>query len=46
MIERDRGSERFYVQQDANWNVTALIDTSGNVQERYIYDPYGTVTIL
>jgi RHS repeat-associated protein len=46
LIERDRGSERFYVQQDANYNVTAIVDPSGNVQERYIYDPYGQPTIL
>ena len=46
LIERDSGSTRLYVQQDANWNVTALIDTSGNVVERYVYDPYGAVTIL
>jgi RHS repeat-associated protein len=35
-----------YVQQDADFNVTALVDTSGSVQERYIYDPYGAVSIL
>src|SRR5207245_693417 len=46
MIERDTPSQRLYVQQDANWNVTALIDTSGNVQERYAYDPYGLATVL
>jgi RHS repeat-associated protein len=47
MIERDRGSERFYVQQDANWNVTAIVNaTTGVVQERYVYDPYGQPTIL
>jgi RHS repeat-associated protein len=38
--------ERLYVHQDANWNVTALVDTSGSVVERYIHDPYGSVTIL
>ena len=38
--------ERIYVQQDANWNVTALVDVTGTVVERYIYDPYGGVTIL
>lgn len=37
---------RFYVQQDANWNVTALVDASGNVVERYDYLPYGAVTVL
>jgi len=35
-----------YVAHDANFNVTALIDTSGTVQERYFYDPYGRRTIL
>jgi hypothetical protein len=37
---------RLYVQQDANWNVTAVTNTSGAVQERYIYDVYGTATRL
>jgi len=31
---------------DANMNVTALVDTGGDAVERYIYDPYGKVTIL
>lgn len=38
-------SQRLYVQQDANFNVTALINTSGVVQERYLYDPYGVATV-
>jgi RHS repeat-associated protein len=46
LVERDAGSQRLYAQQDANWCVTALIDTTGTVQERYVYDPYGTVTVL
>jgi RHS repeat-associated protein len=46
MVERDRGSERLYVLEDGNWNVTALVSTSGVVQERYVYDPYGQATIL
>ena len=37
--------ERLWVQQDANWNVTALVNGSGVVQERYAYDAYGAVTI-
>jgi RHS repeat-associated protein len=32
--------------QDANYNVTALFDNSGNVVERYVYDPFGQVTVL
>jgi RHS repeat-associated protein len=46
MIERDTPTQRLYVQQDANWNVTALVNTSGSVVERYTYDPYGKVTYL
>src|SRR5579884_1588715 len=37
---------RVYVQQDMLGNVTALVDTSGNVVERYDYDPFGAVTVL
>jgi len=33
--------ERLYTMQDANYNVTAIADTSGDVQERYAYTPYG-----
>jgi RHS repeat-associated protein len=32
--------------QDANFNVTALLDDSGEVVERYIYDPFGQATVL
>jgi RHS repeat-associated protein len=38
--------QRLWVQQDANWNVTALVDNSGNVVERFTYTPYGVVTVL
>jgi RHS repeat-associated protein len=38
--------ERLWVVQDANYNVTALFDNSGNVVERYVYDPFGQVTVL
>lgn len=37
--------ERFYYLTDANFNVTALVDTAGDSAERYLYDPYGSVTI-
>jgi RHS repeat-associated protein len=53
LVLRDRDSnsdgtldERLYVVQDANYNVTALFDNSGNVVERYVYDPFGQVTVL
>ena len=54
LIERDRDAdnssgngleERLYVQQDANFNVTALVNTSGTVVERYAYDAFGVATI-
>ena len=42
----DTTPRRLYVQQDVNWNVTALVDRSGNVVERDAYEPYGQVLIL
>src|SRR5207302_7401623 len=45
LILRDRPTERYWVQQDANWNVTAILDTTGAVVERYVYYPYGGVAI-
>ena len=38
--------ERLYYLNDANMNVTALVDTDGGVVERYVYDPYGRPTVL
>jgi RHS repeat-associated protein len=51
LVCRDRSTtgtlnERLYALQDANWNVTAVTNTSGVVQQRYSYSPYGVVTIL
>src|SRR5439155_9466865 len=44
LIERDtgyQGSYRVVAQQDANWNVTAIVDNLGVTQTRFVYDPYG-----
>jgi RHS repeat-associated protein len=53
LVLRDRSTanngtldERLWVQQDANYNVTALVNGSGSVVERYDYDPYGKRTVL
>jgi RHS repeat-associated protein len=53
LICRDRDTnadgtldERLYALQDANFNVTTIIDTAGAVVERFVYDPYGTRSIL
>src|SRR5258708_38428883 len=35
-------AQRTYAQHDANWNVTALVDTGGTVQRRFVYGAYGT----
>ncbi len=37
--------ERLYYLTDAQMNVTCLVDTDGDALERYVYDPYGKVTI-
>jgi RHS repeat-associated protein len=39
-------NDRFLVQQDADWNVTALVNPAGTILERYAYDPFGAVTVL
>jgi len=38
--------ERLYALQDPNWNLVALSDTSGTIQERYTYQAYGKPTVL
>ena len=44
-------NSRLYFLQDANWNTTAIVgfnSTTGTwgVTQRYVYSPYGTITIL
>ena len=41
---KDKGD--LYVHQDANWNVIAATDMGGRVVERYVYTPYGSVTVF
>jgi len=36
--------DTLYYTTDANMNVTALVNTSGTVLERVVYDPYGKAT--
>jgi RHS repeat-associated protein len=38
--------ERLYFLNDANFNVTTLVDTNGDAVERYLYDAYGKVTMF
>jgi len=37
--------ERLYYLGDANFNVTTLVSTAGDAVERYVYSPYGVLTI-
>jgi len=53
LVLRDRDTdangsldERLYAMQDANWNVTAVTNASGTVQERYAYTAYGVPIFL
>jgi RHS repeat-associated protein len=41
----DLRDERLYYCQDANYNVTALVNSSGDVVERVQYEPYGKHTL-
>ena len=42
----EEGDNTLYYTTDANWNVTALVDAeTGEVVERYMYDPYGKATV-
>jgi len=42
----NEGDEHLYYCQDANFNTTALVDGyDGAVVERYMYDPYGKVSV-
>ena len=42
----DPAPQRLYACQDANFNVTSITDTTGSVEERYLYDPYGNLTAM
>jgi RHS repeat-associated protein len=46
LILRDRDEERLYPLTDPNGNVVAIIDSTGDVKERYRYDAFGKVTYL
>ncbi len=40
----DEGDDTLYYTNDANFNVTALVEPDGDVVERVVYDPYGQPT--
>jgi RHS repeat-associated protein len=38
--------QRLYYLNDANFNVTCLVDTGGDAIERYLYEPYGVLSVM
>jgi RHS repeat-associated protein len=46
LIYRQRGSEKLYSLADPNWNVVAICDNTGDVQERYTYDAFGKMNVF
>lgn len=46
IAHRMRATDEHVYLQDANFNVTALLEPDGDVAERYSYSPYGEVTFL
>ncbi len=45
VLSMRRGGQDYYYHADALGSIVAVTDNSGNVVERYEYDPYGAVTI-
>ena len=46
LVLREKGNERLYALADPNWNVVAVVDATGTVQERMKYDAFGKITWL
>jgi RHS repeat-associated protein len=46
LVLREKGEERLYSLADPNWNVVAICDVDGDIQERYTYDAFGKWTVF
>jgi len=46
LVTYRKGSTDYYSLADANWNVVALTNTAGAVQERYTYSAFGKVNFF
>jgi RHS repeat-associated protein len=46
LVLREKGEERLYSFADPNWNVIAICNNSGVVQERYTYDAFGKQNVF
>jgi uncharacterized protein RhaS with RHS repeats len=45
-VLRETGEERLYSLADPNWNVVAICDANGDIQERYTYDAFGKQNVF
>ena len=45
ILSVNNGTDTYYYTQDANKNISELIDSSGTIQAHYEYSPFGKVTI-
>ncbi len=46
LFAREKAGTRVYATTDAQYNVTAIVNTSGTVLERFMYDAFGARTVL
>jgi RHS repeat-associated protein len=46
LVLREKNAERLYSLADPNWNVVGICDSTGDIQERYIYDAFGKWNIF
>ncbi|MDR2440474.1 MAG: RHS repeat-associated core domain-containing protein [Planctomycetaceae bacterium] len=46
LVLRETGEERLYSLADPNWNVVAICDANGDIQECYTYDAFGKQNVF
>jgi RHS repeat-associated protein len=46
LVLREKGSEKLYSIADPNWNVVAICDNTGDIQEHYSYNAFGKRNVL
>jgi RHS repeat-associated protein len=46
LILREKATEKLYSIADPNWNVVAICDNTGDIQERYTYNAFGKRNVL
>ncbi|MDR2438772.1 MAG: RHS repeat-associated core domain-containing protein, partial [Planctomycetaceae bacterium] len=46
LVLREKGEERLYSLADPNWNVVAICNNNGVIQERYTYNAFGKQNVF